>query len=181
MHMLFLSFNPFHEKQASADTGHPGRLLLQIIRLSSRGGRRSGNPFKICLRNFLRRDGMVLARAPDDVQLLGQPLPGGVLAGELLAPQERLIAMLLAFERFLAVRDGKVARVALDRIGATLRQSGTDPGEVRTPNGARVVLTSERDLARVEVNLLDAPDLAEIRADVDWLIRQLQPRDGGLR
>lgn len=99
--------------------------------------------------------------------------------GELLAPQERLIAMLLAFERFLAVRDGKVARVALDRIGATLRQSGTDPGEVRTPNGARVVLTSERDLARVEVNLLDAPDLAEIRADVDWLIRQLQPRDGG--
>lgn len=99
--------------------------------------------------------------------------------GELLVPRERLIAMLLAFERFLAVRDGKVARVALDRIGATLRQSGTDPGEVRIPNGAYVVLTSERDLASVEVNLLDAPDLAEIRADVDWLIRQLQPRDGG--
>ncbi|WP_300318892.1 sensor domain-containing diguanylate cyclase [Accumulibacter sp.] len=43
---------------------------------------------------LLRRDGMVLARAPDDLQLLGQPLPGGVLAGELLAPQLSNVVLL---------------------------------------------------------------------------------------
>jgi hypothetical protein len=99
---------------------------------------------------------------------------------ELLAPQERLIAMLQAFERFLAVRDGKVARRALGRIGATLGQSATgSPAEVRTPNGASVVLATDRELVRAEINLLDAPDLTEIRGDLDTLIRQLKASGDG--
>jgi hypothetical protein len=54
--------------------------------------------------------------------------------GELLAPQERLIAMLQAFERFLAVRDGKVARGALGRIRATLGSGATgSSADVGTP------------------------------------------------
>ncbi len=85
--------------------------------------------------------------------------------------------MLQAFERFLAVHDGGAARVALDQIQATLRRSA-DTFTTQVPNGVIVELAGERDVARVKIDLLNAPNLGSIREDVDALIRQLKSIDG---
>src|SRR3979411_2077012 len=69
--------------------------------------------------------------------------------GEVWGPRERLIEMLQAFERFLAVRDGGAANVAFDNIQATLRQSAETP-TASVPTGVVVELAAERDVARVE-------------------------------
>jgi hypothetical protein len=98
--------------------------------------------------------------------------------GELMEPQERLTEMLLAFERFLAVRDGSVARDALERIQTELRASSRTVSTA-IPNGAVVVVAAEREFTRGEVNLLNAPDLKPLRAQVHVLVQQLQPPDRG--
>lgn len=97
--------------------------------------------------------------------------------GELLGPRERLIELLQAFERFLAVRDGGAANIAFDNIQTTLRRSA-ETLTAPVPNGVVVELAAERDVARVEINLLNAPNLGPIRDDLDALIRQLKSIDG---
>jgi hypothetical protein len=112
--------------------------------------------------------------AEDANYIVGNPETG---EGELLGPRERLIEMLQAFERFLAVRDGGAANIAFDNIQANLRRSAGTP-TAPVPNGVVVELAAERDVARVEINLLNAPNLGPIRDDLDALIRQLKSIDG---
>lgn len=83
----------------------------------------------------------------------------------LLPPRQRLIDMLSAFERFMAVRDRATLQSSLARINAL----GIE-GRVVAVN---VLLTSGEGEGEV-VNLVKAPDLSEIRAQVRQLIRQLQ-------
>jgi hypothetical protein len=68
---------------------------------------------------------------------------------ELMPSQPRLTETLLAFERFLAARDGQIGREALERIQIEVKSS--------FPKGAVVVPTTDTELARTEVNLLAAP------------------------
>jgi hypothetical protein len=113
--------------------------------------------------------------AEDGNYIIANPETG---EGELLGPRERLIEMLQAFERFLAVRDGGAANIAFGSILATLRRSAETPADPPLPNGVVVELAAERDVARVEISLLDAPNLGPIRNDLDVLIRQLKSLDG---
>jgi hypothetical protein len=112
-----------------------------------------------------------------DVALRTVAPPRG--ANDLLVsgPRERLIEMLQAFERFLAVRDGGAANIAFDNIQATLRRGAETP-TAPVPNGVVVELAAERDVAQVEINLLNAPNLGPIRNDLDALIGQLKSIDG---
>lgn len=97
--------------------------------------------------------------------------------GELLGPRERLIEMLQAFERFLAVRDGSVANAAFDNIQTSLRQSA-ETAVAPLPNGVIVELATERGVAPSQVNLLNAPNLRPVRGEVDALVRDLKSIDG---
>jgi hypothetical protein len=87
----------------------------------------------------------------------------------LMPPEERVQAMLIAFERFLAARDGEVARKAFFRI-----QQLT---EGRGPSGAVLVTTEESVVDRSEIDLLDLPSLSEARSRILALAEQLGVRD----
>src|SRR5712671_1704874 len=93
----------------------------------------------------------------------------------LLAPREHLVAMLKAFERFLAVQDRE-----------TYNRSLADMNEVLTDGGPRAAFV-ETAGSRPEVNpvqLSDAPELASLRDDVTSLIGNIlesgdgRPRSG---
>jgi hypothetical protein len=90
---------------------------------------------------------------------------------ELMPSQQRLTEMLLAFERFLAVRDPRIGREALKRIQTAVKSS--------YPDGAVVVPTADREVARTEVNLLNAPDLTQLRTQIFGLAQALGSRDRG--
>lgn len=83
----------------------------------------------------------------------------------LLPPRQRLIDMLSAFERFMAVRDRATLQSSLKRINALEIE-----GRVGSVN---VSLTPGEGEGEV-VDLAGAPDLSEIRAQVRQFIRQLQ-------
>jgi hypothetical protein len=87
----------------------------------------------------------------------------------LLDPPRRLIEMLEAFERFLAIQDREIYRAALTSIARTV--------EGEAPRRATVVLTTD-DVPR-EVDLSETPDLSTIRKDLRRLIIRLL--DGDLR
>lgn len=87
----------------------------------------------------------------------------------LLNPQHRLIEMLKAFERFLAIQDRKVYHDALISIARTI--------EGEPPQRATVVLTTDDALR--EVDLSETPDLSPIREDLQRFVIRLL--DGDLR
>lgn len=93
----------------------------------------------------------------------------------LLAPRDHLIAMLEAFERFLAVQD----RTTYDLALADLNQFLSDGG----PRGAFVQLAAGTPEAN-PLDLSQAPELAPLRHDVERLIRAIResgdehPRSG---
>jgi hypothetical protein len=95
----------------------------------------------------------------------------------LLEPRERLIAMLHAFDRFLAVRDGSTFRNAMSRI----RQFTNGGGPERV-----LFLPVADESVRGEADLSDVPDLSQVRRSVALLIEQLhsepepRPRGGAL-
>lgn len=83
----------------------------------------------------------------------------------LLPPRQRLIEMLAAFERFLAVRDRATLRSSLERINALA---------IKGRVAAVEVLLTPGDGEGKVVNLAGAPELSEMRTQVRQLIRQLQ-------
>lgn len=86
-------------------------------------------------------------------------------AGEpkLYDPLKRLIEMLGAFERYVAIQDRNVAETSL----AIIRRAVS--GDV--PSRAAVELADDRGPR--EIDLADAPDLAEVRDDITRIIHRL--------
>ncbi len=82
---------------------------------------------------------------------------------ELYEPLKRLIEMLSAFERYLAIQDRGVAEGSLAVIRRAVRGDG--------PTRAVVELANDRG-AR-EIDLAEAPDLAEVRKDITGIIHRL--------
>ena len=82
---------------------------------------------------------------------------------ELYDPLKRLVEMLSAFERYVAIQDRGVAEASLAMIRRAVRGEG--------PTRAVVELANDRG-AR-EIDLVEAPDLAEVREDIAGIIRRL--------
>ena len=82
----------------------------------------------------------------------------------LLEPRERLIAMLHAFDRYLAVRDGSTFRDGMDRLSHFSREP---------PNRAVFFPVADDTVARRERDLSDVPDLSAVRENLRSLIEQL--------
>ena len=82
---------------------------------------------------------------------------------ELYDPLKRLIEMLRAFERHVAIQDRSVAETAL----AVIRRAGRGEG----PTRATVVLAD--DGGPREVDLAEAPDLSQVREDITRIIHRL--------
>ncbi len=83
----------------------------------------------------------------------------------LFDPQKRLIQMLSAFERKLAVEDRNTYDKALERMDRTLRGEG--------PRGAVFERARDEDRAAIRIDLSQAPDLRELRDQISHLIGQL--------
>jgi hypothetical protein len=83
----------------------------------------------------------------------------------LLDPRTRLIEMLRAFERWLAIRDRATYSAALGRLDGVLRGRG--------PRGAMVEIAAEEGRAAELVDLGRAPELGELRHDVRRLVDRL--------
>ncbi len=82
---------------------------------------------------------------------------------ELYDPQKRLIEMLNAFERHLAIQDRSVAETSLNVIRRMVLGEG--------PSRAAVELADDRGPR--EIDLADAPDLAELRHDITRIVHRL--------
>lgn len=82
---------------------------------------------------------------------------------ELYKPLKRLIEMLSAFERHAAIRDRSVADSSLAAIRRAVRDDG--------PTRAVVELIDDRGPR--EIDLAEAPDLADVRADITRIIHRL--------
>ena len=80
-------------------------------------------------------------------------------------PQKRLVEMLKAFERKLAVEDRDTYDTALTRMNETLRGEG--------PRGATVELGLDEDRDVRIADLGKAPMLGEVRRETNRLIGQL--------
>ena len=90
---------------------------------------------------------------------------------ELYDPLKRLIEMLSAFERYVAIQDRSVAETSLAVICRAVRGDG--------PTRAVVELVNDRGPR--EIDLAEAPDLAEVRQDINYIIHRLMEdgfRDG---
>jgi len=90
--------------------------------------------------------------------------------GFLLPPQRRLVHMLEAFDRFLAIQDRATFMDAMQR----LRQHSEGEG----PSRVVVIPSGEDEASRVFINLAEAPNLSDIRGPLADLIRQIQNPDG---
>ena len=82
-----------------------------------------------------------------------------------LSPQEHLLEMLKAFDRWLAVRDGAMFAAAQARINELLKEGRLEDA---------VVLSTGEAGDGVTVSLAEAPDLGRIRDDLRSLIGQLR-------
>ncbi len=87
----------------------------------------------------------------------------------LLRPQQRLVEMLQAFDRFLVIQDREIYDLALSLIAQTVQGEG--------PLHASMVLTA--DNAPREIDLSKAPNLSPVRQQLQNLIVRLL--DGDLR
>lgn len=87
----------------------------------------------------------------------------------LLEPRERLIAMLLAFDRYLAVRDGSIFRDAIGRIRQYTRRGG--------PERVSFVPIAD-DGTAAPLDFVNIPDLGEVRRSVAFLIEQIRAEPG---
>ena len=92
----------------------------------------------------------------------------------LLPPRELAIAMLLAFERYLSVRDRHTLYAGLERINGTLKESSSEskvgPGQVE--DAAFVPISGA--IADTSISLHAAPDLHALRRDVRRLVAQMR-------
>jgi len=89
----------------------------------------------------------------------------------LMIPHRRLIEILRAFGRILAVEDRATYEIALHRMAERLRG-----GE--SPRGAVVVPTADNGDA-IPIDLGAAPELGEVRHALAALIERLSKTDGG--
>ena len=80
-------------------------------------------------------------------------------------PQQRLVEMLKAFERKLAIEDRETYDIALKRMNETLRGEG--------PRGAIVELGLDEDREARIADLAHAPELGQVRRETNRLIGQL--------
>jgi hypothetical protein len=129
------------------------RALIELVAFELR---RSGAPDIANERHYV---------AVDDED--GQP--------RLHEPQKRLILMLEAFERHVAVQDRAVVEKSLDTIGRTLQRNAR---AARAAVPERVVVELASDGYPREIDLADAPDMEVVREDLYRLIARL--RDIGL-
>jgi hypothetical protein len=88
----------------------------------------------------------------------------------LLDPRERLIEMLRAFGRLLAIEDRAIYHRALGRMNERLNGDG--------PRGAVVARTTD-DREAPPIDLGAAPELGMVRAELASLIGRLLDVDGG--
>lgn len=86
----------------------------------------------------------------------------------LLPPRERLIAMLQALDRYLAVQDRAMYKDAMGRIAENVEQA---------PTSVRVASFASDAAEPLEVDLANAPDLFEVRQSLNALIQQLKFQD----
>ena len=89
-----------------------------------------------------------------------------------LSPQEHLLDMLKAFDRWLAVRDGATFAAAQERINDLLKEGRLEDA---------VVISTGEAGDGATVSLAKAPDLGPIRDELRRLIGQLRgtrPRGG---
>lgn len=98
--------------------------------------------------------------ADDDRYRIGEGVES-----RLPTPQEQLAKMLAAFERVIAIHDRRTITDAMSRIA--------DATDGPAPSGAVVVGLAREGEEASEVNLLDAPDLGEVRASTHELAGQL--------
>ena len=82
----------------------------------------------------------------------------------LLDPKQRLLEMLLAFDRYMAVRDGATFQDAMGRIRQNIRDG--------FPQGATFVPVADT-LVSAEANLSNVPNLSEVRLSLEALFRQI--------
>lgn len=86
---------------------------------------------------------------------------------ELMDPLKRLVEMLKAFERHVAIQDRAMYKLALQRIKDNL--------EGPAPEDAVVVLTQDKTIR--EVHLSGAPNLEDLRKDLETLSLSLLSPD----
>lgn len=82
---------------------------------------------------------------------------------ELYDPLKRLIEMLRAFERYVAIQDRSVAETSLAVIRGAVRGDGPSRAVVELPD----------DRGPREIDLAEAPNLVEVRGDVTRIIHRL--------
>ncbi|HEX5182009.1 MAG TPA: hypothetical protein VFW19_02535 [Allosphingosinicella sp.] len=82
---------------------------------------------------------------------------------KLFEPRKRLIMMLQAFDRFVAIQD----RALLTRSLATIQRG------VRSDGPQRVVVALADDDGAREIDLADAPDFADVREGINNVIGRL--------
>ena len=86
---------------------------------------------------------------------------------ELIEPSKRIIEMLTAFDRHLAIQDVAMYALALEKLRINI--------EGPSPESAVVVLANDETMR--EVDLSKAPDLQDIRKDLKSLLETLGPSD----
>jgi hypothetical protein len=83
-------------------------------------------------------------------------------------PRDQLLETLQAFERELALRDRRTVIEAIDRLAESL--DGPPPRAVRVVRAPR----EDGPSTPTYENLFDAPELSELRLEVDQLIAELR-------
>jgi len=125
------------------------RALIEVVTFELR---RSGAPEISNERHYV---------AGDDED--GQP--------RLHEPQKRLMLMLEAFERHVAIQDRAVVEKSLDTIGRVLQR---DSRALRVSVPERVVVELASDGYPREIDLAGAPDMGNVREDLHNLIGRLR-------
>lgn len=80
-------------------------------------------------------------------------------------PRKRLIEMLLAFDRFLAVRDRQTFKESMESLRRSLGRTADF--------GLQDVVVVSDDVRAHPVSLSETPDLSELRSDLQRLVGQL--------
>ena len=95
-----------------------------------------------------------------------------------LAPREQAIALLLAFERYLSVRDRHTLDSGLDRINGALREKSSEHTASVNQVEDVTFVPMANEVADTSISLNDAPELRTLRRDVKRLVEQMR-EDGG--
>ena len=102
-------------------------------------------------------------RDPETDELLPRP------------PREQAIEILLAFERYLSVRDRNTLSAALERINGSLRESSAESKDNPVEDAVYVPISDA--IADTSISLQATPDLQVLRSDIKRLVAQMLDDD----